>query len=273
MVGTNSKTSTTSNKKADSFSFASKTPIPPNVGTRANIPNDVLKIAHLQRERVVVWAALDKKFQQTIGDVTCGATFQAFMIPCLWPFLLFLWPCLLADKIAMENAILHTYWVLTTTEIKVIVKQHDGLCGTNGEKVKTIPLDSITDCGVSAGDTYCGGGCVGLPSIYVDTASSGHGTESDASYHEAVGLGLSGYDWLVSEIIARRDTLKGHNIHHLLSSSPAPGAMNTGMDRGEESNEAETIESRLKTLENLRNADVLTETEYNTIRREILSSI
>ena len=130
--------------------FASKTPCPPNVGTSANIPDDILSVAHLQTDQVVAWVTLDDEFRQRIGNVTCCSSFGVFFfLPCFWPHLLILWPCLLAAKISSDRVIHNTFWVLTTTEIKVIVKSHHGCCITIGDRVKSIPLDTITDCGIS----------------------------------------------------------------------------------------------------------------------------
>jgi hypothetical protein len=242
---------------------------PPNVGTRADIPEDILRIAHIQSNNIVAWVTLDEEFQKSIGNATCCATFGLFVLPCFWPHLLILWPCLLATKVEADRVGRNTYWVLTITDIKVIVKRHTGCySGTVGDTVKSIPLDSITDCGITNPDTGCDSCCTKVPSIYIDTASSG--VNRSGSQHEAEGYGLAGYDWLVAEIIARRDTLKGHNQY--LLSSPPP-LTNTTMERDEKNNEGETVEGRLQKIKNLLNAGLLTEVEYEKKRQEIISSI
>ena len=151
------------------------------------------------------------------------------------------------------------------------MKSHNGCCSTIGDRVKSIPLDTITDCGIAAQDSGCGKCYTGAPSIYIDTASSGGNAGQNASRHEAVGYGLSGYDWLVTEIIARRDTLKGHN-HHLSSPQPPPPIYN-GMDRGESSKKGESVESRFQKIKDLRNLGLLDESEYEKKRQEIIASI
>ena len=257
MEGTSSYTST--------MKLATTTPRPPNVGTSADIPDEILSAALLQKDKIVAWVTLDDEFKETIGHYTCCSTFGAFLfLPCFWPHLLILWPCLLAGKLSVERTIRNTYWVLTTTEIKIIVKSHSGCCGTIGNQVKSIPLDTITDCGISAQNTgYCK--CyTAIPSMYVDTASSG-----SASGHEAIGYGLSGYHWFVTEIIARRDVLKGHNLNVSLAVTP----INTGMDRGEKSNEGESIESRLQKIKNLHHLGMISESEYEKKRQDIIESI
>jgi hypothetical protein len=245
--------------------FASKIQRPPNVGTSADIPDDLLRLAHLQKDKVVAWVTIDDEFNETIGRFTCCSAFGVFLVmPCFWPHLLILWPCLLAGKLSADRIINNTYWVLTTTEIKIIVKSHKGCCGTNGDKVKSIPLDTITDCGISAQDTACGKCYTGIPTIYIDTASSG----GDKSGHEAIGYGLSGYDWLVTEIFARRDALKGHN--HQLS---LPPPINAGMDRGENTKEVESVKSRLEKLKDLHSLGMLSDIEYEKKRQDIIASI
>ena len=244
--------------------FASKNPRPPNVGTSADIPDELLSVAHLQKDKIVAWVTIDDEFKENIGRFICCSTFGIFLfVPCFWPHLLIIWPCLLAGKVSSERIIHNTYWVLTTTEIKIIVTSHDGCCGRNGGQVKSIPLDTITDCGISAPNTTCGQ--TGIPSIYVDTASSG-----GKSGHEAIGYGLSGYDWLVAEIIARRDVLKGH-----INSPPPPPPTNAEMDRGETSKEvaSSTVESRLQKIKDLHNIGLLNAVEYEKKRQDIIASI
>ena len=253
--------------------MTSKIPRPPNVGTSADVPDDLCSLAHLQRNNVIAWVTLDEQFEGKIGHVTCCASFGVFVfLPCFWPHLLIIWPCLLAVKLSADRVIRNTYWILTTTEIKVIVKSHAGCCGTNGDQVKSIPLDTITDCGVMAKNTACCKCYEGVPTIYVDTASSGaRSSEHSSSKHEAVGHGLAGYDWFMAEILARRETLKGHNNtpHHLSSSSSPIVYAHAEMERGESS----TVESRLQKIIELRNLGVLSEVEYEKKRQDIIASI
>ena len=252
--------------------YVSKTPCPPGVGTRSDIPDDILSIAHLQRDSVVAWVTLDDEFKSSIGRFTCCQTFGIFFfMPCFWPHMIILLPCLLASKLSTDCVIRNTYWILTTTEVKVVVKSYHGCCSTIGDRVGSIPLDAITNCGSSTQDISCGC-CTTVPSIHIDTARNNHNHRSDDNTprHAAVGYGLSGYDWLVTEILARRDAMKGHNHHHL----PVPTAIHPGMDRGENRNsQGESIESRLQSVKSLHNLGMISEIEYEKKRKEIIASI
>jgi hypothetical protein len=76
--------------------MTSKIPRPPNVGTSADIPDDLCSLAHIERNNVVAWVTFDVKFERTMGFVTCCAEFKVlgviFFLPCFWPHLLIAWP-------------------------------------------------------------------------------------------------------------------------------------------------------------------------------------
>jgi hypothetical protein len=281
---------------------------PPNVGTRDDIPDDILRVAQIQQpNNIIAWVTLDDKFRQNrVWKGICYFTLGIVFLPCLppssliwwpcqllsWPFLLLLWPFLLPGILVFHRVIHNTYWVLTSIDVKVIVKRQSGYCGCGpiGGTVKSIPLDSITDCGISNPDTGH------MPFIYVDTASGSNSSHAGhvptmhvdtansssssagshpavvARKHETVGYGLTVYDWLAAEINARRDAEKGHNNNHHLLSSPSPVPLIT-MERDEKSNGGEAAEGRLLTIKNLLNAGLLTEVEYEKKRQEIISSI
>ena len=250
-------------------------PRPSNVGTGADIPDDLARVAHLQRSNVVAWVTLDEKYKDAVGDLLCAQNFAICIFPCFWPLLPICVPCIIASKISDELTIQNTYWVLTTTDIKIIVNSHDGPCGgSKGLQVKSIPLDSITDCGISTPDSGCCACDAAVPTIYIDTASSGaRNSDDNGPRHEAMAYGLSGYDWLVAEIIVRRDALRGH--HHHAAAAPmvtVPAAL-AEMDRGDQTEPSSTIESRLQKIDDLRNRNMLTQLEYENKRQEIIGSI
>jgi hypothetical protein len=120
-------------------------------GSLEDLPDDICDMAGL-RSPVMAWTALDPELEKNIGVQTCCAMFGPFLLlPCLWPHLAVSWPCLC---VAAGKAIRNKYWILTETELKVVTKGYDvccvpGLCQT-GNEIKTIPLENITDCGVSA---------------------------------------------------------------------------------------------------------------------------
>ena len=246
---------------------------PPDVGTSENIPEDVCTVAHLERTNVVAWVTVDEEFYHEILTATCCQYFGKFLFPCFWPHLLICWPYLLVSKMSMDRTIINTYWVLTNNEVKVIVMSYEVCCCyRKGAQVQSIPLDGITDCGISAPDTVCCNWDAAIPSIYIDTASSyahnsdgGNIFRQDATDHEAVGYGLSGYAWFASEISARRIQLRGQNQH-------IPGSY-AEMDRGDQHEPISTVKDRLQQIKDLHNGGMLTDVEYETKRQDIIASI
>ena len=245
----------------------SKILCPPNVGTSSDLPDDLVRVAHLERTNVVAWATVDEEFEDKIWMATCCQHFGVFFfLPCFWPHLIVLSPCLLTRKISADDTIQNTFWVLTTTEVKVIMVSHEHICCyTKGAQVKSIPLDSITDCGISAPDTGCGDCVTTVPTIYIDTASSSARSSNDAGGHEEVGYGFSGYDWFASEICARRDKLRGQNQHIPVAYAE--------MDRGDQIEPVSTIEDRLQKIRDLHNGGLVTDVEYEKKRQDIIASI
>jgi hypothetical protein len=175
----------------------------------ASLPPDIRGIANL-RNRVVAWTTLDPNHENEVDGYVCGRTFGVFaMFPCFWPHLLFFWPCLCAAKVNAVNSIRSEYWILTETELKVIVTRHDESCISGcsevGDVVQTIPLENITDCGVSGRATGLANQCAGsLPEIYVDTASVRQGQA-----HEATGVALAKHERFVQAVLNQRDVVKG----------------------------------------------------------------
>jgi hypothetical protein len=101
----------------------------------------------------------------------------------------------------------HTFWILTETELKIVVVNHDTCFPKNlkqsGDVVRTIPLDSIIACGV---DSTIRESRL-LPLVFVDI-SEPRVREDGTLIHSAVGLGLTGHDWLAQEIVRRCDRLR-----------------------------------------------------------------
>jgi hypothetical protein len=162
----------------------------------------------------------------------------------------------------MENQARSTYWVLTQDELKIVSLDHDascipGCCKT-GDKVQTIPLENITDCGKDSRGKGCCNDLVGdLPSIYVDTASAG-GASGKA--HEAAAYALKDNDWMISSILQQRDTVKGGRI------APVAQAM---LVRGDDKNAKE----RLAQIKDLLDSGIISHQEYDQKRQDIISSI
>jgi hypothetical protein len=241
----------------------------------ASLPADIRAIANL-RNRVVAWTALDPNHESEVNGYVCGRTFGIFAIlPCFWPHLLLCWPCLCAAKVNGVNSIRSQYWILTETELKVIVTRHDASCipGCHevGDVVQTIPLENITDCGVSGRATGLLNQCAGsLPEIYVDTASVRQGQA-----HEATGVALAGHERFVQAVLNQRDLVKGGHAAGTPSAAVVPAnsvaatAAYPVMERGAERPTAD----RIKDITTLYESGVLTKDEFDKKRQEIIDSI
>jgi hypothetical protein len=216
---------------------------PTNVGNYDDIPDDLCTMARLERNDVVAWTTLSSEYENKVEQYTCCYIFWPILIPCAWVVLIPLFPWLCLEKISLERTIKNTFWILTRTDLKVIVKNHDSCCLPGcyhvGDVVKSIPYENITDCGTTSPAKGCFEVYDELPTIYVDTAST---TDSDGRSHEAVGYGLAGYDWFVTEILARRGALKDYHYMQQLH-----GIAMSNMDRGTN----DSVESRLQKITEL----------------------
>jgi hypothetical protein len=114
--------------------MTSKLPSYPALESDATLPADIRAIANL-RHRVVVWTALDPSREAEV-DGYVSHVFGFCAPPCAWPFLY-------AEKVNLANSIRGQYWILTETELKVVVTRHDAGCIPGwrevGDVVQTIP--------------------------------------------------------------------------------------------------------------------------------------
>jgi hypothetical protein len=108
----------------------------------------------------------------------------------------------------------------------------------------------------------------------VDTASSGKGSEG-GQQHEAIGYGLAGYSWFISELLHRRDIVKGRSAPPVDSYNNTHGVEVVTaipvMDRGSSVNDS--VEARIQKNTKLHEDGVLTTEEYNKKRQEVIDSI
>jgi hypothetical protein len=262
-------TQETSTQKANMSTMASKLPSYPDVlNGDASLPDDIRAIANL-RHRVVAWTTLDPNHESEVDGYVCGRTFGMLAIlPCFWPHLLLCLPCLCAAKVNSVNTIRGQYWILTETELKVIVTRHNAGCIPGccevGDMVQTIPLENITDCGVSGRATGLVNRCAGsLPEIYVDTASVTQG-----KIHEATGIALAQHELFVQAILNQRDVVKGCAVGSP-NAMVAATAVYPEMERGAERPTAD----RIKEITTLYESGVLTKDEFDKKRQEIIDSI
>jgi hypothetical protein len=116
-----------------------------------------------------------------------------------------------------------------------------------------------------------------LPNIYVDTASSYGGNAVAAgagvsSAHEAIGTGLYDHATFIRRILDQRDVLKSGGGRFLPQATTAPAmavATVEPMQRGG----GMSVTDRLKQVQELYDAGVISKTEYETKRRDVLSGI
>jgi hypothetical protein len=149
------------------------------------------------------------------------------------------------------NAAWNTYWILTETELKIVVVRHDACFGRNSDSgsrrhacnsVKTIALEHIIDCGTEhrAATSYGLACCCffALPMTFVDTimsanrtawivdAHSGAATTTTTTtttttahpqyqnHHEATAVGLLNPQWFTGQVLRQRDIVKGRSCCH-----------------------------------------------------------
>jgi hypothetical protein len=230
-------------------------------GTKHNLPEHVRQVAGLRSE-VIAWTQLDPDLETKLGRYSCCRTFGPLLVlPCFWPHLLILWPCMWSAATNIANTARSQYWILTEQELRIISLDHDACCipgsAKSGVNSKAIPLENITDVGLDdIGKGWVNKCAVDLPTIYVDTASS--------VGHEVTGLALANYESFIREILDSRDAYKaGHRS--------GPSAMSTvdnvGITSGKSSAE------RIAEITQLRDTGILTQQEYDQKRKEIISSI
>jgi hypothetical protein len=241
--------------------MTSKLPSYPALETDATLPADIRAIANA-RHPVVTWTALDPSREAEVDgyafNVVCG-----FVPPCFWP-------CLFGPKVNLVNSIRGQYWILTETELKVIVTRHDASCipGCHevGDVVQTIPLENITDCGVIGRAQSLLNRS--LPGIYVDTASVRPGQG-----HEATGIALAAQERFVQAVLNQRDNVKGGQAagtpSAVVTTTAAAATAYPVMERGAERPAAE----RIKEITALYESEVITKDEFDRKRQEIIDSI
>lgn len=254
------------------------------LGTAYDLPVEIRKIASLRSE-VMSWTKLDPDLYGEIDAFYCMSTFKVFVVPCFWPHLLFLWPCLCSAKTAGVNAAKSQYWILTERELKIIQVDHDSTCipglMTSGNDIKTIPLENITDCAVD----NAGRGCLDaeIASIHVDTANA----TPYGRCREATGIGLANHEEFIRKILNQRDLVKcssGGGVMVPISTVATPVIASVLMDRTSAkvggstttppvTNQASSVADRIQVVKELYDRGILTHAEYEQRRQEIIATI
>jgi hypothetical protein len=233
---------------------------PTNIGNYHDIPDDLCTMTRLERNEVVAWTTFSSEYENKID---MSGTFFFILTPCFWPLWITCCPLLCALKISTKRTIKNTFWVLTETDLKIIVKNHDDCCFPGcyhvGDAVKSIPYENITDCRATSPAKGCFGGHAAIPTIYVAAVKN-----ADGPCHGVVGHGLAGYDWFATEILVRQKALKDFHYMHLLH-----GIAMSNMDRGTN----ESVESRSQKITELHELGMISTEEYEKKRGEILASL
>ena len=237
--------------------------------TKHNLPEHVRQVAGLRGE-VITWTQIDPNLENKVGRYACCRSFGFFVfLPCFWPHLLIIWPCLWSAAAKVENAARSQYWILTEQELRIVSLDHDVCCIAgcikSGVTCKAIPLENITDAGLAAIGTGCINTCaVDLPTIYVDTASSG--MTANGVGHEATGLALANYESFIRHILDGRDACKTGQ-----RSGPAAMSMQRVDNTGYVGDKSSA--GRIADIKELHEAGILSQQEYDQKRKEIISSM
>jgi hypothetical protein len=236
--------------------------VPEGIGTDGTLPPEVRDVADLRGD-VIAWTAFDPQYESDLRHFTrcMSCAVPALLLPCCWPLAVFFCPFFCAAGCSHYRDLKNQYWVLTSTELKVIT------CLTS---VNSIPLENITDCGIQ--DTGRLTECTGtLPSIYVRTRS---GQDSHALL-QYDGYCLTGYIWFISEVRRRRDIVKSSLPPPLSGYVDDPDVEVVTaipvMDRGSSVNDS--VEARLQKIAKLHEDGIVTTEEYAKKRQEIIDSI
>lgn len=244
-------------------------PLPSDAGTEYNLPQEVRGIANL-RDPVIAWTSIDPKLEGELSKYICCTTFGPFVfMPCFWPHFLIIWPCLIGCKVANENSARSQVWILTRRELKIVSLDHDTCCcpglSKSGNKVKTVPLENITDVGIASRGSGVANNWAGdIPSIYVDTASGNKGT------HEATGVALNNAKWFIQETLNYRDALKGATGSY---SYVTPVIANAMGDRDGKQQQQHSAAERMQELKVMFDQGLITQDEYDSKRQDIIRSV
>ena len=91
------------------------------LGTDQNLPRHIRDMAGL-RHRVVAWTTVNPAYD--IDKYVTTRVFGIFILPCFWPHLILMWPCLCAARTATTNAAKSQYWILDEKELKIVYENH-----------------------------------------------------------------------------------------------------------------------------------------------------
>ena len=115
------------------------------------LPQKVKDVVTL-RNPLVAWTKLDPDLENVVDDYFCCAMFGTFVVcPCMWPFLLILFPCILSSKMSATNDVMNTKSAdgnsnTALPDIKFEEETHDFDRITQGEKVGTFQVGNWFDC-------------------------------------------------------------------------------------------------------------------------------
>lgn len=228
-------------------------------------PSHIVRIANLHEDqRILAWTTVNP--YHDVGCYVCSRVVPPMMVcfPCFWPHLVLLSPCFCNMIVVETNRINSEYWILTDSDLKIVNVDYNQCClpgcWTSGDTVKTIPLDKLTDCGSDQrGTGLCNVCSSDLPTLYVDTASSGanqkkKGISAPGSNHEGYGIGLTDSDGFLKLLMQQR-----RNVNQ------QPHQMN--MVRGG------TAKERIREAQELMEDGIITREQFERKKEEILASL
>ena len=238
-----------------------------DLGNAMNLPDRVKNVANLRAGagNVIAWTKADPEHigyyaaMQKVGDM--------LMVPCFWPLVLLMSPCLCTTYCGLLENLKSHYWILTEYDLIIVGLEFNiccwlpGIC-TQPSKVQSIPLEKITDCGIR----NRGNGCINrwfgqVPVLFVDNASS------STNCAAAEGVGFIRTRKMMEKILDQRGIVLGRAG---VGVTPAAHGMERGLHEQTAAAPKASISDRLEEVKHAYGRRLITETEYEIKRREIL---
>lgn len=248
-----------------------------NLDSAEALPCRVLDAANIRDpDEVLAWTTADPN--QCLGCYSFLQVFGKFLfLPCFWPHMVLLSPCLCLSFCTNWSRFLCQYWILVDYELKVVEMEYDYCCCcpgclTSGQSVKTIPLENITDCGLQAqGSGLCNVLGAETPLLYVDTAS--YSPQSGQGGHEALGVGLADSEGMMDAILCQRDQILGRSGRRSSQGLSRRATYIEARASGAGKSRQSSNKSRLMELSDLRCQDLISKEEFERKRQQILDTL
>jgi hypothetical protein len=249
-------------------------------------PEHILRLANLtkaeDRALVVAWTKVNPYSE--VFCFVCSATMGVpCLLPCFWPHMVILSPCICGSIWSETNRIQSEHWILTDFDLKVVNTDYNICCipglYTSGDLVKTIPLVQITDAGLdSRGSGLCNCCFSDLDIIYVDTPSSALTKDINrglgrlpGSQHEAYGVALQNSKKFLGQILQQQRWVR--QGRQTLPPPSTATAKSMTMERGEYNQGVDVFRERIQKLQGLMDDGLITPQEFQDKRKELLTAL